>query len=126
MRLARKFAACLLVVATLLASTASARSLFRCRYDAIARDRCCCPPEEARAAATASLSRACCCERETIHVVKAPSTESHSVAPAFLAVAALVPYQPLATPRPRRVAWSARDGAAHGPPLLLRKQSFLI
>jgi hypothetical protein len=126
MQVARKLAASVVVLAMLFASTASAYSLFRCRYDAVARTSCCCPAEEIQPPAATSISRACCCDIETIQVVRAPSTTNHSFVQPFIVTATLVDWNPLVAPRARRFASYGPEYAAHGPPLLLVKQSLLI
>ena len=123
----RQVLAVLLVPLLLLAATAQSYTVFRCRFDGVARLSCCCP-EASPARAEAVLSKGCCCDIDHVQRV-APSATSRppeakiGPAPVLLVSGGASPEVGERFIRPRLPELTARS---HGPPLILLKHAFLI
>jgi hypothetical protein len=116
----------------LLASTGSARALYRCIYDNVARAECCCPSTAAAAQPSrTTLSKASCCDIERPRA----TTRSHARVERSELAQLRAPNAVLPVPRLLSAALGAMVEARRmsaalsppiGPPLLLLKRSFLI
>ena len=129
----RRACAILLLPVLLFAGTSSSFSVFRCRYDQVARHACCCPTHSETVASepsrTGIIAKTCCCEVETVRAVeRAPSEASrlsvNDVPVNLLAV--LLPTErvgvaPSVTRLPRR-----ERPPSVGPPIILLTRSLQI
>ncbi len=123
----RRWIVAALLPVLLCAATASGYSLFRCRYDGIARRACCCPSAEpASDTPTSTLSGSCCCNFESVTIAH-PSAQDPSPGPvAAHPVPPARSFQSPVAPGPgRRPLYDVAPRAA-GPPILALKHSLLI
>jgi hypothetical protein len=113
-------------------NASSARALYRRVFDNLARSECCCPPTaEPHAVPHAAVAKACCCDVEQPKVgARAQARlERSEVSQLRAPVAAIAP--PRFDLASRWAVVEAQRAVAEldppiGPPLILRKCSFLI
>ena len=116
-----------LLVAFVPGAVAAAHSMFRCRFDGVARRQCCCPGGAARSPGMA-LKRDCCCDLEHVDLHATTFTSSDARVkmdgpPPAAVVHVAWPIRSTASAAWRRVEATLH---VHGPPLILLKSSFLI
>jgi hypothetical protein len=109
----------------------SARALYRCVFDGVARSECCCPPAARPHAVPDSVSRASCCDFEQpgAAAVMQARVDRSEVAQLRAPVALLaLPRLDFASSWTVVETQRLRAGLdpPPGPPLLLLKRSFLI
>jgi hypothetical protein len=126
-------AALALLLPLLLLNGGSARALYRCAFDNVARVQCCCPPSArvARVVDCPTLSRAPCCEYEQPKAgVHAQARPDRSEFTQLRAPVAALPAPRLDLASRLAVQTTQRLNAGldppQGPPLILLKRSFLI
>jgi hypothetical protein len=122
--MARRVGAAFLVGMLLLSGAVTAGLVYRCPMDAgVAQKQCCCPPAQTDAE-TPTLARGCCQAEELRAVAPAPQESSRATIVPAMPTAFIVAPAPIVS----IVAVSAAiaDAPSTGPPLILRKQSFLI
>lgn len=133
-RTSRRIVAALVAPCLLLVGTGTARAMFRCPMDDVARDACCCPDRDAPAPGGApgvAFNRSCC---DVELRASQAATDARAQVERFdpsrllaLAIAVvLAPAAPSLDPPARAIAFARALHPPAGPPLLLRKRSFLI
>jgi hypothetical protein len=131
-RLSRTIALAVLLPLLLL-NVGSARALYRCAFDNVARSECCCPPTAAKLPVQGSTAtKSCCCKVESSKAGPVPAqarverSEASKLRIPVVLVALLRPDFALH----RSVADAQRaypkSDPPIGPPLILLKRSFLI
>ena len=110
---------------------ASARALYRCVYDGIARTSCCCAGKSAQIPVShATASRASCCKVEHLEVVSAQARleRSDRVVPRAPVCTSALPPRVAKPSLPTALLMRARVGASPplNTPLILLKSSLLI
>ncbi|MEK6606703.1 MAG: hypothetical protein AABZ30_03490 [Myxococcota bacterium] len=118
-----------LLSALLLAGGSFASTVYRCRYDRVARRSCCCPAgsEAPTPPASADALRATrCCEAQILDSAAAPADARRLDSAPALAVAVLLPALPPALAPRSLVAEPVGVRAATGPPLFVLTHAFLL
>lgn len=117
----------------LMSGVASAYSVYRCRYDSVARRACCCPAatQEVTAPETThdtAVAAPCCCDVETVKVAQAPSDAARAQPVQVIAPLFAIVLRPIATvlSSGSRATLLAEQPRGVGPPIILLKHSFQI
>ena len=129
---ALKAIAMTLVLPLLLLEVSTARALYRCAYDGVARTACCCPAKvSARSEAPVTVTKPCCCTVERSSLGPEPQARVERSSASEVSASLATPVAPvwLAEPRLASRPFHVRRGLDPPyarPPLILLKSSLLI